>query len=139
MMIQLVYVSSAKKLLSEEELLTLLEQSRANNEKSGVTGMLLYQDGNFMQVLEGEEAVVKEINAKISADPRHYQVITLLQRNIKKREFPEWSMGFRNLSDLNPEDYPGYTEVLRTGLLPEAFRENPDFAHRMLVNFCQTR
>jgi hypothetical protein len=51
-MLSLVYASSAKQLFSEEDLTALLQQSRDNNTRLGLSGLLLYKDGNFMQVLE---------------------------------------------------------------------------------------
>ena len=72
----------------------LLEHARRNNEKAGVTGMLLYKDGNFMQVLEGEERVVQALSAKIGRDPRHEKMVTLLEGPLAEREFSDWSMGF---------------------------------------------
>ena len=65
----LTYVSTAARELSKDDLNELLAQCRENNAKLGITGMLLYKDGNFMQVLEGEETVVRSIYAKISGDP----------------------------------------------------------------------
>jgi hypothetical protein len=55
-MFSIVYVSSALKPFSKTDLLTLLEKSRENNTSLGISGMLLYKDGNFMQVLEGESS-----------------------------------------------------------------------------------
>ena len=93
----LIYVSVAEKPFSSTELLDLLEHARRNNEKAHVTGMLLYKEGNFLQVLEGEERVVKALSAKISRDPRHSKVITMLEGPLVQREFSDWSMGFSNL------------------------------------------
>ena len=56
-----VYVSSATRHLSEDENIGILRSAREHNEKSGVTGMLLYRDGNFMQVLEGPAGVVDSL------------------------------------------------------------------------------
>lgn len=58
-MIQLIYVSSAVNLMSEDELLDLLAQSSQRNKRKGVTGLLLYAGGNFIQVLEGEQSDVR--------------------------------------------------------------------------------
>jgi hypothetical protein len=64
------------------------------NSARGVTGVLLYQSGSFMQVLEGEPAIVEQIFAKIQRDPRHRDVLVLLRGNIETRNFGDWSMGF---------------------------------------------
>jgi hypothetical protein len=57
-MLSLVYASSAKQLFSEEDLTALLQQSRDNNTRLGLSGLLLYKDGNFMQVLERPDDVL---------------------------------------------------------------------------------
>jgi Sensors of blue-light using FAD len=93
----MAYVSSAAKRFSHVELVELLTQSREKNAKLGITGMLLYKDGNFMQVLEGEEAVVRELLASIWKDERHHGIITIMEEVREEREFPEWSMGFYDL------------------------------------------
>ncbi len=64
-MIYLVYVSSATKLFSEAELVELLRQARARNSHSGITGMLLYSNGNFIQVIEGEETIVLALHQNL--------------------------------------------------------------------------
>jgi hypothetical protein len=93
-----VYVSSAYKPFSDVELLELLRVSRLNNERRGITGMLLYRDGNFMQVLEGPASVVDEVIAKIKRDTRHHGVILMSRRGVQERQFAEWQMAFRNMS-----------------------------------------
>jgi hypothetical protein len=90
----LVYVSSATRPFSGEDLRVLLETCRKNNAELGVTGMLLYKDGNFMQVLEGDEGSVRGLYERIAADPRHGGEITLQQGFAEGRQFPDWSMGF---------------------------------------------
>src|SRR4051812_26378365 len=96
-LIHLVFVSSATPPFSQADLLALLEISCCNNEAVGITGMLLYRDGNFMQVLEGEESAVTATHDRISRDRRHDGLITMLKGPIAKRNFGDWSMGFRNL------------------------------------------
>ncbi len=106
-MFQIVYVSSARDLLSHDDLLGVLRVSRRNNAAVGVTGALLYTDGNFMQVLEGPREAVMETFDRIERDARHRGVLVMLRQEIEEREFPEWSMGFRTLDGLAPEDAAG--------------------------------
>jgi hypothetical protein len=133
-MFSLTYVSSAARLLTARELRDLLERCVANNRPRNVTGMLLYKDGNFMQVLEGDELVVKALHDTISLDPRHRGLITLLRGMTPGRQFPEWSMGFRDLgSDLdNPE---GYSEFLNIPLTGKEFKSDPSKAQKLLLTF----
>src|SRR4028119_1894045 len=106
----LVYVSSATRPFSREDLRVLLETCRKNNAELGVTGMLLYKDGNFMQVLEGDEGAVRGLYARIAADPRHGGEITLQQGFAEGRQFPDWSMGFRDLDSPEARAGRGYNE-----------------------------
>lgn len=137
-MIYLVYISSATKLFTEAELLELLEKARANNQRDGITGMLLYSNGNFIQVIEGDEAAVLSLHKRILADPRHTRIMTLLQRPLTKRMFAEWSMGFRNL-DLAPEEMPaGFTRFLVEASAPTSSSANGEIVYKLLLNFRET-
>jgi hypothetical protein len=130
-----IYASSAVDLFSEKELLELLEVSRRNNHAIGVTGMLLYKDGNFMQILEGEKEKVVPLLEKIKLDPRHTGVITLLQQENAQREFSEWAMGFKKLGPEEVANVPGYSDFLNVPLNSEQFVRNPSQSLRLLLNF----
>lgn len=134
----LIYVSIATTPFSTGELVDLLEHARKNNLRAGVTGMLLYKNGNFMQVLEGEEKTVRALSAKIARDPRHQKMITLLEGTTEEREFSEWSMGFNNLDMPDASEIPGFTEFMNEDFLDEAFAKNPTRAQRLLRIFKRT-
>lgn len=93
-MLQLVYVSVAVSPFSELSLRALLTFSRTRNTARSVTGMLLYQTGSFLQVLEGEPETVESLFAKIECDPRHHHVHVLSRSDLQIRNFGDWSMGF---------------------------------------------
>jgi hypothetical protein len=131
----IAYVSSATKPLTHAELTAMLKKGRANNARSGVTGMLLYKDGNFMQVLEGDEVAVRATFERISRDPRHHNLIVLLQGEKPKREFPEFLMGFYDLSSSEVHRIPGFSEFLNTPLTSEEFANNPTRSRRLLLAF----
>ena len=107
-MFQIVYASTAAKLFSSNELFEWIEQFRAKNARLGITGLLLYKHGAFMQALEGEEEAVRAIFAIIRADQRHHHILTLVTMPVPARQFPDWSMGFKNLGDVDPAAVPGY-------------------------------
>lgn len=109
-MLSIVYSSTETQPFSNDDLAALLETSRTNNQSRSVTGLLLYKDGQFMQTLEGDEVNVREAIEVISADPRHTDVKVLLETQIDKRQFEEWTMGFRLLSDEALEVIPGYND-----------------------------
>lgn len=132
----LVYVSSAVRPFSRNELLDLLEQSRANNANLGITGMLLYKDGNFMQAVEGPEEAVRNLKRKIFADHRHHGLITMLQEYRDEREFGEWSMGFKDLSaSASVHMNPSFSEFLNTPLTGSEFADDPQRCQRLLLCF----
>ena len=134
----LVYVSSATLPFSGEDLRDLLATCRKNNAELGITGMLLYKDGNFMQVLEGDEEAVRGLYARIEADPRHGGEITLQQGFTEGRQFPDWSMGFRDLNSSEENSTPGYSEFLNAPLTGREFSGNPSRAQKLLLTFKRT-
>ena len=97
-MLQLIYASAAVRPFSKLELDRLLTKARVRNSTHGVTGMLLYHSGSFLQVLEGPEGGVESIFASIERDPRHRNTKLLARKLISRGEFTEWTMGFENTS-----------------------------------------
>lgn len=100
---RLVYVSASRVAMSDVDLERLLATARENNSEAGVTGVLLYHDGSFFQVLEGDKDQVTRIFNAIERDPRHSRVIVLQTRAAPERAFPVWSMGYVRTSDLRPD------------------------------------
>lgn len=96
-MLQLIYISSATKVFTSEELKRLLKQSRSRNLKQGITGILIYSGHSFMQVLEGSEIDVRDIYASILTDPRNTGNFILFEQNTDKRLFLQWQMQLREL------------------------------------------
>lgn len=101
-MYNLLYTSSSVKEANHEDLTLILQTARLNNQQMGITGMLFYSQGSFVQLLEGEEDKVKETFNKISQDPRHINIEVVIEANAANRYFPQWQMGFKWLekSDL---------------------------------------
>jgi uncharacterized membrane protein (DUF373 family) len=98
-MIQILYISVATDPMSSEELVRLLQQCRESNASKGVTGMLLYGNATFLQVLEGDEEVIEELLEKIRRDPRHRDLQVLYRKKIEQRQYSDWSMGFKRISN----------------------------------------
>ncbi len=82
-----------------EQLIALLQQCLKNNVNNGVTGLLLYGNETFLQALEGDEKAVDDLVEKIKKDPRHINIQFLHRRTIERRQYSEWSMGFKRVSD----------------------------------------
>ena len=132
---QIVYVSTATTPLSHDELRDLLKGSHERNARAGITGLLLYKDGHFMQALEGEEAPVIALFSKINRDPRHHHVIPLLHGPIEQRQFPESLMAFRDLNHEASRDIRGYSEFLNTPLDGELFQKDISKCQKLLLLF----
>jgi len=117
-MLQIIYASAASKKISPEELQKILVGARLNNSRLGISGMLLYDAGSFLQALEGPEAVVAEVFETIGKDPRHTNVHLVFRDAIEAPEFEEWSMGFIDLqrSSRALEGYIDYKFQLETVL-----------------------
>lgn len=102
--------------MAEPEILSILEHARANNARHGLTGALLYFEGRFIQILEGPDDEVRERFDAICADPRHRN-IQVSEDVIARRQFPDWTMGFRPSSLQAVRDVPGWDDFFggRTG------------------------
>jgi hypothetical protein len=107
---QLVYVSVARAPFTAVDLADLLEQSRERNLATGITGLLLHDDGNFMQALEGDREAVLSIFESIKRDTRHRDVLTLLTHQVDQRDFAKWSMAWRWLDadESRPEGFSAF-------------------------------
>lgn len=114
----LMYLSSATHALSNDDLRNILTTSRKNNARNDITGLLLYHDKSILQILEGDKTAIYALYLKIMKDPRHTGVLTLIDEETTTRDFSDWSMGFKNLSDKEWEELSGYTNLgNRTHLL----------------------
>lgn len=131
----LVYLSSAVTWFSSKELNDLLSTCRKRNAEADITGMLLYKDGNFMQVLEGEESAVRKVLARIRADLRHRGLVVIDSGHTAEREFAQWGMGFVDLQGDTHALPAEYGEFLGTSLTDNSFSQNPEHCHKLLRMF----
>lgn len=97
-LIHCIYASAATRQFAAAELTTLLQAARQHNDSAGLTGILLYTEGSFFQVLEGAPKVVEALYAKIEVDKRHDQVTKIVSEAIPSRSFAQWTMGFSQVS-----------------------------------------
>ena len=110
MLVRLLYASRAAEDISQDDLLRILTQSKANNPGSGITGVLCSSGRIFMQVLEGGRMQVNALYNKIAADKRHQDMAILLDEEVSERKFAGWSMGLVNLERINPSVLLKYSE-----------------------------
>ena len=100
---QLIYLSSATGHLAADDLKQIFESSVRNNGGDGITGLLIYHEGAFFQVLEGPAQVVAVCFDRIEADARHGRIIRMIERQVPARAFPAWRMGFARPEELGEE------------------------------------
>lgn len=134
----IVYVSTATSLLSEDELESLLSASRLKNEQIGITGILLYHDGNFMQIIEGPKQAVVKLYAQIRGDALHKNLITLLDCPVEERLFAGWWMEFRNLNKLSVEELENASPYLEKSLLSDVYVNQPNKSLKLLQFFLRS-
>ncbi len=101
MLVRLMYASRAVPAVDQEALLNILRQCKTRNPEHGITGVLCYSDGIFLQVLEGGRSAVNALYNRIVADDRHTQVELMSYAEIGERRFAGWSMGQVNMARLN--------------------------------------
>lgn len=116
----LLYVSSAVRLLNFEEIGHLLKRARERNREYGITGVLLYDGGNFMQYLEGPKENLDIIYRIIEEDKQHTGIILLSREAIEDRQFGDWSMAYQT------KDVEGYVGSPSERRLIEMILELPD-------------
>ena len=111
LLFSLVYTSRAVSPMTRDDLTGLLHQARTHNTSARLTGVLLYRNQTFVQLLEGQRNRVEPLYESIRRDPRHHEVTTVSTREQLDRQFPDWSMAFDNL-DEQPVGLPGYSDLL---------------------------
>jgi hypothetical protein len=137
-MLGVVYVSSAVALFQTADLVDVLEVSGRNNARDAITGLLLYKGGNFMQLLEGDDEAVWRVHARITQDPRHRGIMTILQEPIETRLFTDWSMAFGNLDDPAVASLDGISGFLDQSLTDPLFTADPRRGLSLLRSFRQS-
>lgn len=127
---RLVYISSARLDLTPRDLNEILEEAGAFNSKHWITGLLLFNGLNFLQLLEGTEGVIASLYARIARDPRHHAVVTILKEPASRRIFPDWSMQLKqrpasaSLQNVMVDDFSDVQA-----------RDMPDHIRRIFMNF----
>ena len=136
-LVSVVYVSSAEKELTSDELKSMLVKIRTKNKLRDITGMLLYRGGNFLQVIEGPELAVDQLWKEIQTDSRHRGIILMNRRPIVNREFGEWQMAFRDLNHGDVSHLEGYSSFMELSFRSAEFLATPTLSYKLLKSFRQ--
>ena len=134
MLFQLLYSSSATQDFWPDDLFELVEKSRRKNAEHDLTGMLLFHEGQFLQLLEGPEPAVRACFAVVERDPRHESIEVLLTGECEQRDFPGWTMGFERPGDAWNIP-PAWATILEQGLGSSAASQHASVARDLLLSF----
>ncbi|OOG41156.1 BLUF domain-containing protein [Polaromonas sp. A23] len=110
MLVRLLYASRSANPASSEVTEAILAQSRSHNPAMGITGILCYGGGIFLQALEGGRDQVSDLYGHIQKDPRHKDVVLLHYEEITERRFGGWTMGQVNVAKVNASILLKYSE-----------------------------
>jgi hypothetical protein len=137
---RMIYCSQATIDFSPDELVTLLSLARRENEKVGLTGMLLYCSESFLQMLEGDQAALEKTYSRITADPRHANLRLLMNTDVGTPLFPDWTMGFEHVDDEDlAADLDGFTPELKYPLVNPDLIVNGGVAQTLLTLYAKNR
>jgi hypothetical protein len=137
---RIIYCSQATYDFTPDELVSLLEQSRKNNDSAGLSGMLLYSSQSFLQMLEGPEEALTETYARIGKDPRHTNLRLLSNVEVSRALFPEWTMGFDHVDDEElAEELEGFTPATTYPLVNPDLVTNGVVAETLLTLYAKNK
>jgi len=137
---RIIYCSQATHDFAPDELVELLELSRRNNQRAGLSGMLLYSSQSFLQVLEGDAAALASTYARIGVDDRHDKVRLLLDAEVSAPLFPDWTMGFEHVDEDELADgLDGFTPETDYPLVNPDLITNAAVAQTLLKLYAKNR
>lgn len=110
-MYYLVYSSTASQPITHQHLAEILQSSHRNNPSLGITGMLLYCRGKFIQVLEGKRDTLHDLYLKIVKNPLHDDAHVLLEGRLQHRNFTSWAMGYKALGEAELLSLSGFESI----------------------------
>lgn len=117
----LTYTSWARPSISDGDVEDILKSAHTNNPLDGISGVLIFNGGAFMQVLEGSEQAIDEMVERLRRDKRHSNFFIREERLVTERAFPDWSMAYLRLRD---DEFIGEDRVERAlrRTMPDATR-----------------
>ena len=133
-LIQVIDVSAARNLFYPAELRELLRLARIKNGQIDVTGMLLYHEGSFLQVLEGPPSAVNPLLETIDRDQRHHNLMLLLRREIEALNFADWKMGFVEVATQS-KSLPGFRDYFKSHSSFLGLQGDPKTIERIVNGF----
>ncbi|MFM8556229.1 MAG: BLUF domain-containing protein [Betaproteobacteria bacterium] len=131
-MLRVTYLSRESDTFSARALIDLLEHCKLRNPAQGVTGMLIYANGTFLQTLEGETNTVETLLGKIERDGRHRDFQVIKRESTATRLYENWSMGFERLTEAALQDVPALRAFQLENFNPEFLSVHPTIVENLL-------
>ena len=138
MLHQLVYSSAPAQKFMQSHLHMILRHARQNNKLRNVTGLLVFVDDTFLQVLEGEETEVKNVFDKIKSDHRHNDIKVLSDSPIQTRAFENWEMAYATPSARDMANWAGLHNTTTIEKVFEHITQNPNLVSGIFSNLLQS-
>lgn len=135
----LIYLSAAKTPLSDKELLAHIDKIRQNNKKKTITGILMYADGNFLQLLEGEYQNVQQLFKLIQQDKRHHYITKIKEGYEKERFFVDCPMAFYSPDHDEYADFLEFNTMTTNELHSANFSDSQIQIWTILKSFYETQ
>ncbi|RYY06218.1 MAG: BLUF domain-containing protein [Sphingobacteriaceae bacterium] len=125
----LIYLSTASIYFNPDTLEDMLTEFRALNAAEEITGVLLYNYGQFLQFIEGSNKAINKLIKKIEKDKRHHSLVILETGPLTERVFPDWSMSYRDISHVMINNNEGYADALTLQLFTPLQLAHPLTSH----------
>lgn len=132
MLSRLVYISNASAAFREDELPGILKVSRRNNERDGLSGLMMFHERRFFQILEGEMNAVMGCFNRIMRDARHDSLMMLETGAVEARAFGQWQMAYKDVQKL-PQDMRHAVFSIYDMVRPDSDERGDDAAVRVRV------
>lgn len=130
---ELVYTSCATREMNKKDLTELLEVSRDKNARLNITGLLVYHNREFIQLLEGAKKDIFDLYDTICEDERNTQNQLLWDGEIKQRSFTDWAMAFVDTRDIDTSELEAYSPFLKEGITSLNLTGSKSMGRRMLL------
>jgi len=131
---QVIYLSHLT--VKEDSIGNILDAALRHNPRNNITGMMLYSEGDVLQVLEGPQKSVFDLFKKIKLDERHKDVFTVLNEPLAARHFPQWTMGYKKLRESDKFEFLEYQHVFKGSPDAIAVRSRSGVAIDVINAFC---
>ena len=134
---RLIYSSEATGEMARADLEQMLEESRVRNARRDITGVLVFVDGVFLQVLEGERDDVEDLMESIRRDPRHRNLKVFHEEESDRRTFPTWRMAYLSPRAEDVSAWAGLEGAASIESVLATLQSDPDRVPQVLVRLVE--